>query len=205
LTVHLQAAGFALDALDREESRAFEQHLALCPGCEDALEPLQRAAAALAFAGDLPAPRPELRRRVLAIEDATVFSFRRGAVPYLAVTAVAAACAVLALGLYTGAWRGATGSGARTYPLRGAEGSLLVASSGEAVLIVRGLPPAPGGKAYDVWVVHRGQARRAGVLRGSMVELTRAVPPGGRVAVTVEPAQGLPGPTGPFLFRAETA
>jgi hypothetical protein len=205
LTVHLQAAGFALDALDREESRAFEQHLALCPGCEDALEPLQRAAAALAFAGDLPAPRPELRRRVLAIEQATVFPFRRRALPYLVATAVAAACAVLALGLYTGGGGGSAPGSARAYPLRGAEGSLLVASSGEAVLIVRGLPPAPGGKAYDVWVVHRGQASRAGVLRGSMVELTRAVPPGGQVAVTVEPGQGSRAPTGPFLFRAETA
>jgi anti-sigma-K factor RskA len=203
--IHEQAAGFALDALDREETSAFEQHLALCPGCEDGLEPLRLAATALAFAGELPPPRPELRRRILKL-DAVVIPFRRRALPRLSVAAVAAACAVVALGLHALSDDGSAPVGdATAFPLRGAHGALLVAANGEAVLVVRRLPPPPAGKAYEVWVVAQGRAMRAGILRGSMVELSRPVPPGGRVAVTAERAGGSAVPTGPFLFRAETA
>jgi hypothetical protein len=202
--LHDQAAGFALDALDREETSAFEQHLILCPGCEDELQRLRLAAVALAFAGELPPPRPELRRRVLKVE-AVVIPFRRRALPLLSVAAVAA-CMAVALGLRARSDGGIPPLGdATAFPLHGAHGALLVTSSGEAVLVVRRLRPAPAGKAYEVWVVARGRAARAGILRGSMVELSRSVPQGGRVAVTVEPTGGSSVPTGPFLFRAETA
>ena len=205
MTVHEQAAGFALDALDYEEASAFEQHLTRCPGCEDGLEPLRLAAVALAFAGDLPPPRAELRRRVLKVE-AVVIPFRRRALPVLSAAAAAAACAVVALGLRAWSAEGTPPLGdATAFPLQGAHGALLVASNGEAVLVVRRLPPAPPGKAYEVWVLAQGRATQAGFLRGSMVELSRTVPPGGRVAVTVERAGGSETPTGPFLFRAETA
>jgi anti-sigma-K factor RskA len=204
MTAHELAAGFALDALDRDEATAFERHLTLCPGCEDELETLRLAAGALAFAGELPSPRPELRRRVLQVE-AVVLSFRRSAATFLSAAAVAAVCAAVALALHTWSEGGPPPVGeARAYPLHGADGALLVAPDGEAVLIVHGLPQAPKGNAYDVWVVRRGRALQAGVLRGSMLELTRGVPPGGQVAVTVEPAQGSRKPTGPLVFRAET-
>jgi anti-sigma-K factor RskA len=202
--IHDQAAGFALDALDGEEATAFERHLTLCPGCEDELESLRLAAVALAFAGELPPPRPELRRRVLKVE-AVVIPFRRRALPLLSAAAVAA-CMVVALGLRARSDGGMPPLGdATAFPLHGARGALLVTAGGEAVLVVRGLPPAPAGKAYEVWVVARDRATRAGILRGTMVELSRAVPPKGRVAVTVEQAGGSEVPTGPFLFRAETA
>jgi hypothetical protein len=89
--------------------------------------------------------------------------------------------------------------------LHGAEGGLLVTDGGEAVLLVRSLPPAPAGKAYEVWVVQEGRSDPAGILRGSLVELTRPVPPGARVMVTLEPAHGSAAPSGPLLIRAETA
>jgi hypothetical protein len=38
-----------------------------------------------------------------------------------------------------------------------------------------------------------------------MVELTRTVPPGAQVAVTIEPPAGSLDPKGPFLLRVETA
>jgi anti-sigma-K factor RskA len=202
--LHDQAAGFALDALDRDEASAFERHLDLCPGCEDDVEPLRLAAVAMAFAGELPPPRPELRRRVLKVE-AVVVPFRRRALPLLSVAAVAA-CMVVALGVRARSDGALPPLGdATAFPLHGARGALLVTSSGEAVLVVRRLQPAPAGKAYEVWVVEGSHSTRAGILRGSMVELSRAVPPGARVAVTVEQADGSQTPTGPFLFRAETA
>ena len=48
--VHEQAAGFALDALDADETAEFERHLAACPACEDEVARLRVAAVALAFA-----------------------------------------------------------------------------------------------------------------------------------------------------------
>jgi hypothetical protein len=203
--LHDQAAAFALDALDREEASAFERHLGLCPGCEDELEPLRLAAVALAFAGELPPPRPELRRRVLEVEEVVV-PFKRRALLLLSAAAIVA-CMVVALGLRARSDAGLPPlGGATAFPLQGAaHGALLVTASGEAVLVVRGLPPAPSGKAYEIWVVARGRATHAGILRGSMVELSQTVPPGGRVAVTVEDAVGSETPTGPFVLRAETA
>ena len=91
--MHDQAAGYALDALDPEEAQDFERHLVLCPGCENELEPLRIAVAALAFAGELPPPRAELRRRVV------VPRLRRRRAAPLASAAVLAACAALAVAL----------------------------------------------------------------------------------------------------------
>jgi hypothetical protein len=91
--IHDQAAGYALDALDADEVDAFERHLILCPDCEEELEPLRIAVAALAFAGELPPPRAALRRRVV------VPRLRRRRAAPLASAAVLAACAALVIGL----------------------------------------------------------------------------------------------------------
>jgi len=91
--VHDEAAGFVLDALGPRETEEFERHLRLCPDCEQELGPLRLAAAALAFAGELPAPRVELRRRVVVPRLR-----RRVATPAVSLAAVAA-CAAVALGL----------------------------------------------------------------------------------------------------------
>jgi anti-sigma-K factor RskA len=56
-----------------------------------------------------------------------------------------------------------------------------------------------------MWVIVGGKTLPAGLLRGSLAALTRPVPPGASVAVSVEPAAGSPQPTGPLLLRAETA
>jgi hypothetical protein len=203
--VHEQAAAFALDALDRREAAEFELHLATCPGCEDELKALRLAATALAFAGELPPPPPELRRRVLDVKGVAV-PFRRRALPLLSIAAAGAACAALGFGLHAAIDRSQPARGAaRAYPLHGGRGALLVGADGEAILVVRRLPPAPPGKAYEVWVVRRGRPAGAGFLRGSMVELTKPVPPGTGVAVTLEPETGSRRPTGPFLLKAETA
>jgi hypothetical protein len=205
--VHEQSAGFALDALDPGEERAFERHLELCPDCEEALEPLRLAAVALAFAGELPRPRPELRLRVLDV-GGVVLPFRRHwTVPLLSAGAVAAACAAVVLGVR--GWSGDAGqpsvAGLHAFAVSGADGTLLVARTGEAVLLVRGLPSPAAGTTYELWVVRNGRASAAGFLRGRLGPLTRPVPPGAAVAVSLEPAGGSTRPTGPLLLRAETA
>lgn len=85
-----------------------------------------------------------------------------------------------------------TDRGAERYPLRGSLGriTLVVAPRGDAVLALDGLGDAPPGSAYAAWVVRAGSAvpLPAGTFdaRERAVPLTRRVPPGSRVGVTLE-------------------
>jgi hypothetical protein len=199
--VHEEAAAFALDALDGEEAAEFEHHLTTCPGCENELGELQTAAAALAFAAGLTAPSPALRLRVLDT-GAPVIPLRRRWRPQLLLAAsVAAACIVVA----NLAWQQDTSmAGMRRYQASGGRATLLVDRSGEAMLAVRRLPPLGPGTAYEAWVIAEGRAAPAGLFRGSFVALTRPVPPGATVAVSVEPGTGSRRPTGRLLLRTRT-
>ncbi len=98
---------------------------------------------------------------------------------------------------------------ARRIPVSGANGSLVVAKTGEAALVLRGLSPAPAGKTYETWVIESGKARAAGLFPGggtvSLVGLTRGVPDGATVAVTVERKGGVDQPTGAPVISAKTA
>jgi anti-sigma-K factor RskA len=188
--VHEQAAGFALDALDAEEARAFERHLEICPGCEEQLQGLRIAAAALAFAGELPPPRPALRRRVLAV-DAVVLPFRRRWTAPLASAAALAAFVALVVGVTERRQGQASGL------------SLLVDDRG-ALVVIHGLPAAPRGKVYEIWTIRNGHPSAAGFLHGGKARLSR-LPRGASVAVTLEPAGGSRSPTGPLLLTTETA
>ncbi|HEY8491442.1 MAG TPA: anti-sigma factor [Dehalococcoidia bacterium] len=95
---------YALGALDAEEVRAVEAHLAGCPRCAGEAADALRAAAALALTSPLERPRPELRERVLAAArrdlSTPAGAGRRWQVPVLA--AAAAVLLLAALGL--GAW-----------------------------------------------------------------------------------------------------
>jgi len=65
LTIHELTAAYALDALDAEEAREYERHLASCEQCREELAQLSDGAAALAFGADAPAPPDALRERIL--------------------------------------------------------------------------------------------------------------------------------------------
>ena len=202
--VHEEAAAFALDALDHDEAEAFERHLAECPDCEGELEELRFAAAALAVAGEPPPPSRSLRLRVRDT-SAQVIPLPRRQRPRLLRTAAvaAAACAVLVAALRP--WEtGESEVGFRRYAAKGADATLLVSRSGEAVLAARRLPPLANGTVYELWVIADGRARPAGLFRESLATLTRPVPRGATVAVSVEPLGGSSRPTGPLLLRAET-
>jgi anti-sigma-K factor RskA len=201
--VHDLAAAFALDALDVGEAGEFEQHLAICPDCEDELARLRVAAVALAFAGELAVPPPGLRERVLDV-GAPVIPLRRRRRPQ--VVAVVAVVAAAAIAIAVRPWDdGRSIGGVERFTAQGARATLLVDRSGDAVLAVRRLPPPPAGKAYEIWVIAGGKAAPAGWVRGTLAALTRPVPPGASVAVSVEPAGGSRQPTGRLLLRAETA
>jgi anti-sigma-K factor RskA len=218
--LHALVAGYALDALDRDDQRAFEKHLAVCERCREELAGLREAAAALAFGAAGPAPPPELKGRILAQasgERQTVVPFRRRTRDWtaqLAAAAAVAACAALALGIWAATLksdldaarsRGNDGAlvavlaqrGARVVPMSGG-GKLAYAPSGSATLVVN-VSPAPSGKTYEAWVIEGGKPRRAALFRGrdgaSVIRITKPVRAGSVVAVTVERSGGVEQPT----------
>jgi len=75
-------------------------------------------------------------------------------------------------------------------------------------LMVSNLPPAPEGKAYELWALGGAQPRPAGLFQvdasGRAVHKVDAGadPPKG-FAVSLEPATGVPAPTGPIVMASK--
>lgn len=94
------------------------------------------------------------------------------------------------------------------FPLRGSVGriALVVRDDGVAVIALDGLGPAPAGSTYRVWVVRQGSATplSAAAFDGTaqVVLLERLVPPGTRVAVTLEPSGEAERPSRPLRLSA---
>jgi hypothetical protein len=86
-------------------------------------------------------------------------------------------------------------------PLTRTAGSivLVVASGGRSALVLDGLASAPSGKRYQAWVIAPAESSPspAAVFSGGegVVPLTRRVPPGASVGVTVENAVGVDTPS----------
>jgi anti-sigma-K factor RskA len=224
---HDLLAAYALDALDEDERERFESHLEECEECSEQLALLHEPVAALAYAAEGPAPPEALRGRIIegarAEPRAAVVRMRRRNWPLAAVAGVAAAAACLAIGL--GIWANSLSNsldrersarlayeqilrtGATAKPLKGADGSLLVADDRRAALVVCGLADAPSAKTYEAWVITGNKPQPAGLFRGgnrcSPVVLTERLPNRATVAVTLEQAGGATSPTLPILFRAE--
>jgi anti-sigma factor RsiW len=230
--IHDLVAPYALDALDAEERAEFERHLDGCQPCSRELRELQATAGVLAWGAAGPEPPPDLGARIVerARAEAQVVPFerrRRWVTP--ALGAVAALAAVVAIGL--GLWgaslssdldrerdlRAAQGKaleivgdrGAQVVPLKGADGSLVVARNRRAALVVCGLGPAPSGEVYMAWTI-RGAPSPAGAFDASEEGCTAApldhtVAPGVTVAVTRERDPNVQLPTTGTLFTAQAA
>jgi hypothetical protein len=88
-----------------------------------------------------------------------------------------------------------------TIPIQGSGRKiiLVVGAKGYGVLVLNGLGSAPAGKTYQAWVIRPNvkAPASAGIFAGGtgVVKLTKPVPPGGVVAITIEPAGGSPQPT----------
>lgn len=213
--IHELAAGYALDALSLEEERIFEAHLAHCPTCREDVAAFAETAAELAFATPPTLVPTALRGRVLEAarrEHSNVVPLRpRWAYPALAAAAVAA-CAAIGLGAWAAALHSRLGSTQALHglPLTGAGGSVVVGRGGEAALVVSGLDAPPPGKTYEVWVMRGTAAEPAGLFSAragatTVLWLTRRVPGGDRVGVTLEPAGGSTHPTSKPLVLSATA
>jgi len=214
--LHELTAAYALDALDDDERREFEDHLARCERCREDLSRFSDTAGALAYAVETPAPSPALRVRILdevRRERRVVVPLRR---PRLVMGAAAGIAAAIAIGF--GLWSASLSDEldrtraalevladpARSVELEGAAGRLVVGDDGMAALVVRGLAPAPAGKTYEIWVIEDDRPRPAGLFdeAGEVVLLDRRVPDDATVAVTVENDGGVGAPTTDPIFSA---
>ena len=211
--LHDLTAAYALDALDSDEAREYEAHLARCERCRGELASLSEAAGALAYATDAPAPPAELRARILQQaqrERPNVVPLRSRWVAPLAAAAAVAACAAIGLGIWAASLHGKLDRqqrvnavlgdpSAQRHALAADRGTLVVSANGEAVLMLKGLGSAPPGKTYEAWVALGGSPQPAGTFEGgpkhSLVLLDRRVPQSARVLVTVERDGGVDAPT----------
>ena len=219
-TNHDLTAAYALGALDADEAERYEEHLASCERCREELAGFRDPVAALAYGVESPAPPAELRERILAAaraERSNVVPIRRRLPVALGAAAAIAATVALALGLWASSVSNEldrersllailADPDARAIPLEGANGRVVVTDTGEAALVVSGLATAPEGKTYEVWVAEGDRMLPAGVFDArherDVVRLTRPVPPGSGVAVTVEDAGGTDAPTSDPIFTA---
>lgn len=208
--IHDLAAAYALNALDDSERRRFEEHLEGCERCSQELAALQEAAAALAYVPEGPVPPPALRERVLAQAHAertpNAIPFRRRvALPAVTAFAVAAAAAAIVLAVWASSLSSSLdrktaiahvlATGTRV-PL-GTASQAVVAADGRAV-VVSNLDRAPAGKTYELWVIRGDTARSAGLFAGgtsSPVLLSRRVPKGAHVGLSLERSGGVSQPT----------
>lgn len=219
-SIHDLTAAYALDALDAEDEERYELHLTTCLRCREELDGLRDPVAALAHGTPSPEPPPELRERILEAvraERSNVVPIRRRLPAALGAVAAVAATVAIALGL----WAASVSSDldrersllailadpeAKTIPLDGANGRVVVTNTGEAALVVSGLPTAPEGKTYALWIAQGEQMLPAGAFDAQyerdVVRLTRPVPPGSGVAVTIEDDGGTDVPTSDPIFTA---
>ncbi|MFN0155365.1 MAG: anti-sigma factor domain-containing protein [Gaiella sp.] len=195
--IHDLAAGYALDALDADETAEFERHLETCAACRDEVASFAEVGAALAVAAGGPEPPPGLREAVLATvrsempaEAATAppqpgraprfrlprLSLPRLAVPALAVAAAAAAVAI-GLGVHASRLSGDLDDTRAALEVLGspdardvalqAGNGRLVVDGERAVLVIADVAPAPAGKTYELWIVQGDAFRPAGLFDGS--------------------------------------
>ena len=222
--IHELTAGYALDALDPEERRLYEAHLAECARCREELTSFWQGTEALAVAASGPTPSPELRGRILASVQAEPQAVvpleplrRRRAIPVLGAAAAIAAVVALAVGLWASRLSGdlddaraalereraasavLADPAARQVSLEAGDGRLVVGEDGRAVLVLDGLEPAPSGKTYEMWIIEGKDAHPAGLFPGQdgldVAILDGTVEHGDVVAVTVEDAAGVTVPT----------
>jgi anti-sigma-K factor RskA len=218
------AAGYVLGSLDAAERRAFESHLAGCAECTAEVASLRPIVGVLATTVPQVTPRAELRARVLG---AAGLHDRKAPRALEWLPLAAAIIIAVGAGIYAVRLQRQMGDLQARFNQTQATASVLAAPdlaridlqgqsvapdararalwsrSRGLVFTAANLPPAPAGKAYQVWVVTAQMPVSAGLLTtnpmgdGTQYYYTPPdIAPPVAVAVTLEPAGGVPAPTG---------
>jgi anti-sigma factor RsiW len=223
--IHELTPAYALDALDEQEERDYEEHLARCPTCRAELASFLETATSLAYGVESPSPPPRLRGRILEqarAERPNVVSLRPAWRSWPAAVAAVAAAAAIGLGIWAATLSNqldrersardqqerivsiVSDPAARHFTLSGDHGTLVVSGTGAAALLVSNLGHAPSGKTYEAWVIQGRMPHRAGTFTNATAfRLTRPVPDHAVVAITVERRGGVDAPTGKPITAAQ--
>jgi anti-sigma-K factor RskA len=226
--VKANAAPYVLGSLEPDEKDAFEAHLATCDECTAEVRSLRRTADVLAYAVPQRTPSAELRERVLgsfgnaqsrAAAPRPVRSEMRSWWPLAASLILVAAVGAYAVRLQmrVGDLQSSMAvlaapdlvridlAGQPTAPQ--SSGRALWSRAQGMVFAISNLPAPPAGKVYQVWVVTAQSPISAGLVvpDGSGAGMTYFytppdIPAPTAVAVTLEPAGGVPAPTGQFYL-----
>ncbi len=221
--IHALSGAYAVDALDDLERIRFERHLKDCDTCRAEVSGLRETAVVMASVVEA-APPSALRERVLS-DIRTVRPLPPEATPVEVVgqkarrfprlVAAAAAALVLAGGVGRAVDRPGDESGVQPVAAQVMEagdavshtvkveggGSATVWHSrelGKAVLITEGVPDAPAGKVYEMWLKKdNGPMEPAGLMTGgdATVVLDGDASEATGFGITVEPEGGSQVPT----------
>jgi len=231
--VHDLIPAYALGCLDDSELAHVEAHLAGCAECRAELAEYRQISDQLVLTSPLAEPaldlRDRLHARIAALQEPPetrpegslwerFSAFTRQLAPvWVPVSLVL----ILVLGgLAFALWRG-LGAGQVTQPVTvafggtehapGALGVLTVSATGRVgTLVVSGLPQIDPSQQYQLWLIEDDQRTNGGVFsvdQGGFgtLEITAPAPLLGYsgFGITIEPAGGSPGPTGPKVLGAE--
>jgi anti-sigma factor RsiW len=216
----------ALDALEPEEARAVEAHLAICDECRRQLTDLRDATSLLAAGAPDVAPPPALRRRVLAAAEAP--GRRATGPPSGSLGWVAAAVIVVLLGGLS-VWLARRVASAERQLAAQTRLLILLASPSAKTVELSGTAPGsvrlvwdpvrrqgalvatglrnPGQRSvYQVWLISYPRPQSAGVFRPASGRATIAIISADvsryhAVAISLEPGPaGSPQPTTKPIF-----
>jgi len=217
------ASAYVLDSLEPEERAAFEAHLAGCTECTAEVRALRAVTGALALSVPQRTPRHELRERVLGSLPNPVHDKpapRVGALILRWLPVAAALALALGLGVYSLLLQSRLTEAQSALAVLVAPDVARIDLAGEAVaplararalwsrergmiFSVTNLPAPPEGRVYQVWVVTSAAPVSAGLLMpdasgagSAFFDTAPDIPPPVAVAVTLEPAGGVPAPTG---------
>jgi anti-sigma factor RsiW len=225
--IHALVGAYAIDALDDLERAAFERHLAECPACQSEVAGLREASAMIGSTVPVQ-PSAGLRDRVLAdiatvrplppAVDRPAAAAPGRRTRFRPRALLAAAAAVIALGAGAAAitqpWqddssqtvtvadqiRAADDAETYTHTLDGGATATITRSQSmnQAVLETSGMPDAPSGSVYELWLLHDEQMVPAGLMTGGDHEIVLEGDPATAqgVGITVEPDGGSDEPSG---------
>jgi anti-sigma-K factor RskA len=232
---HRDDAGpWVLGALDDEDGRAFALHLESCPICRLEVAELQVVADVLPMAAPQLVPPPALKSRIMSVVESEA-QLLRAAGPeadrpaavadgragdrqrrrlfgwFGPLPAAVLATALLALGVVAGVLLSG-GEDTTSHPGFGPKGAqvALRVTGQHGVLDMRGMPAAPTGRVYQVWLIHgKDKPRPTHTLftvpsdGRARVEILESLKDTDQVLVTTEPPGGSEQPTSPALMGAK--